>query len=340
MMNPLRIIFSMISAIAGFWITFSGSGTEQRLLLPYSVGIGLFCGILTFAFVYYAEKIFTNLSAKALIGGTIGIAAALLLFLTFNYFSQIVGLNVKYPPLTYPIVFLCTICLGIAIGIKKGGDPEPAKKSDDEYIFAKVLDTSAIIDGRISDISEVGFIEGSIVVPQFVIRELQWIADSNDPLKKVRGRRGLEILKKMQDQKNVKVRILDRDFTSIKEVDLKLVRLAKELKAHLVTNDFNLTKVANLQGVRVLNVNQLANSLRPVILPGEHMRIKVIKEGKDENQGVGYLDDGTMVVIDNAKKQISKEINIVITSVIQTPTGRMIFSKLGDIRDKDGTISN
>ena len=120
MMNPLRIIFAMISSIAGFWITFSGSGTEQRLLLPYSVGIGLFCGILTFAFVYYAEKIFTNLSAKALIGGTIGIAAALLLFLTFNYFSQIVGLNVKYPPLTYPIVFLCTICVGIAIGIKKG----------------------------------------------------------------------------------------------------------------------------------------------------------------------------------------------------------------------------
>ena len=144
----------------------------------------------------------------------------------------------------------------------------------------------------------------------------------------------------MQDQKNVQVKILDRDFTNIKEVDLKLVRLAKELRAHLVTNDFNLTKVANLQNVKVLNVNQLANSLRPVVLPGEHMRIKVIKEGKDEKQGVGYLEDGTMVVIDNARKHINADINIIITSVIQTPTGRMIFSKLGDIRDRDSAISN
>ena len=340
MMNPLKTIFSIISAIACFWITFTGLKPGGDLLLPYSVGIGLFCGIITFALVYYSEKVFTNLSAKALIGATVGIAAALLLFLTFNYFSQIVGLSTKYPPFTYPIVFLSTICLGIAVGLKKGGNPDPAKKTNDEYFHAKILDTSAIIDGRISDISEVGFVEGSIVVPQFVIRELQWIADSNDNLKKVRGRRGLEVLKKMQDQKNVQVKILDRDFTNIKEVDLKLVRLAKELRAHLVTNDFNLTKVANLQNVKVLNVNQLANSLRPVVLPGEHMRIKVIKEGKDEKQGVGYLEDGTMVVIDNARKHINADINIIITSVIQTPTGRMIFSKLGDIRDKDSAISN
>ena len=168
---------------------------------------------------------------------------------------------------------------------------------------------------------------------------MQWIADSNDSLKKVRGRRGLEVLKALQEQKDIKVKIFDRDFTNIKEVDLKLVRLAKELKSHLVTHDFNLTKVANLQGVKVLNVNQLANSLRPVILPGEHMNIKVIKEGKDENQGVGYLDDGTMVVIDNGKKHINKDVNLIITSVIQTPTGRMIFSKVADLRDKDNSIS-
>ena len=204
---------------------------------------------------------------------------------------------------------------------------------ESEFFHSKVLDTSAIIDGRISDISKAGFVEGTIVVPQFVIRELQWIADSNDSLKKVRGRRGLEVLKALQEQKDVKVKIFDRDFTNIKEVDLKLVRLAKELTAHLVTNDFNLTKVANLQGVRVLNVNQLANSLRPVILPGEKMKIKVSKSGKDEKQGVGYLDDGTMVVIDNGKKHISEFVDIVITSVIQTPTGRMIFSKVGDLHD-------
>lgn len=279
------------------------------------------------------------MSAKALVGATIGTGAALLFFLTFAYFSEIIGLSIKYPPYTYPIVFLSILCLGIAVGLKKGSNPDPKDANESDFYLGKILDTSAIIDGRISDVSEVGFLEGTIIVPQFVIRELQWIADSNDSLKKVRGRRGMETLKKMQEQKNLKVKIVDRDFTNIKEVDLKLVRLAKELKSHLVTHDFNLTKVANLQGVKVLNVNQLANSLRPVILPGEHMNIKVIKEGKDENQGVGYLDDGTMVVIDNGKKHINKDVNLIITSVIQTPTGRMIFSKVADLRDKDNSIS-
>ena len=332
-MSPLRIIFSILSSIAGFWITLGNLKTAGNLILPYSVGIGIFCGLLTFFFVYYSEKLFTDLSAKALIGATIGTAAALLFFLTFAYFSEIIGLSSRYPFYTYPIVFLSVLCLGIAVGLKKGAGPEEDLKNKNEFFHSKVLDTSAIIDGRISDISKAGFIEGTIIVPQFVIRELQWIADSNDSLKKVRGRRGLEILKSLQEQKDVKVKIFDRDFLKIKEVDLKLVRLAKELSAHLVTNDFNLTKVANLQGVRVLNVNQLANSLRPVILPGEKMKIKVSKSGKDEKQGVGYLDDGTMVVIDNGKKHISEFVDIIITSVIQTPTGRMIFSKVGEFHD-------
>lgn len=332
-MSPLRIIFSILSSIAGFWITLGNLKSAGNLILPYSVGIGVFCGLLTFFFVYYSEKLFTDLSAKALIGATIGTAAALLFFLTFAYFSEIIGLSPRYPFYTYPIVFLSVLCLGIAVGLKKGGGPDAGDKGNTEFFHGKVLDTSAIIDGRISDISKAGFVEGIIIVPQFVIRELQWIADSNDSLKKVRGRRGLEVLKAIQEQKDVKVKIVDRDFTNIKEVDLKLVRLAKELTAHLVTNDFNLTKVANLQGVRVLNVNQLANSLRPVILPGEKMKIKVSKSGKDEKQGVGYLDDGTMVVIDNGKKHISEFVDIIITSVIQTPTGRMIFSKVGDLHD-------
>jgi len=332
-MSPLRIIFSILSAIAGFWITLSNLKSAGNLILPYSVGIGIFCGLLTFFFVYYSEKLFTDLSAKALIGATIGTAAALLFFLTFAYFSEIIGLSSRYPFYTYPIVFLSVLCLGIAVGLRKGGNPEEGASEKGEFFHSKVLDTSAIIDGRIADISKAGFVEGTIIVPQFVIRELQWIADSNDSLKKVRGRRGLEVLKSMQEQKDIKVKIFDRDFTNIKEVDLKLVRLAKELTAHLVTNDFNLTKVANLQGVRVLNVNQLANSLRPVILPGEKMKIKVSKSGKDEKQGVGYLDDGTMVVIDNGRKHISEFVDIIITSVIQTPTGRMIFSKVGNLHD-------
>ncbi len=338
-MSPLRVIFSIISSIAGFYITLTSLKSAGNLILPYSVGIGLFCGLITFFFVYYSEKLFNDLSAKALVGATIGTGASLLFFLTFAYFSEIIGLSIKYPPYTYPIVFLSVLCLGIGVGLKKGSNPEAKNASNDEFFLAKILDTSAIIDGRISDVSEVGFLEGTIILPQFVIRELQFIADSNDNLKKVRGRRGMETLKKMQDQKNLKVKIVDRDFTNIKEVDLKLVRLAKELNGQLVTNDFNLTKVANLQGIKVLNVNQLANSLRPVILPGEHMNIKVIKEGKDEGQGVGYLDDGTMVVIDNGKKHINKVVNLVITSVIQTPTGRMIFSKVADLRDEENSIT-
>lgn len=332
-MSPLRIIFSIISAIAGFWITLTNLKAAGNLILPYSVGMGIFCGLATFFFVYYSEKLFSDLSAKALVGATVGTGAALLFFLTFAYFSEIIGLSARYPFYTYPIVFLSVLCLGIAVGLKKGGGGESTVNAKSDFFHSKVLDTSAIIDGRISDISKVGFIEGSIIVPQFVIRELQGIADSNDNLKKVRGRRGLEVLKNLQEQKDIRVKIVDKDFSNIREVDLKLVRLAKEFSAHLVTNDFNLTKVANLQGVRVLNVNQLANSLRPVILPGESMKIKVSKAGKDERQGVGYLDDGTMVVIDNGKKHISEFINIVITSVIQTPTGRMIFSKVGDPND-------
>ena len=175
-MSPLRIIFSIISSIAGFWLTLTNLDAGD-LILPYSVGMGIFCALITFFFVYYAEKLFANLSAKALVGATIGIAGSLLLFLTFAYFSQIVGLHDKYPIFTYPIVFLSILCLGIAVGLKKGADPEPEKRTPENYFFAKVLDTSAIIDGRISDISEIGFIEVEIIVPQFVIRELQWIAD-------------------------------------------------------------------------------------------------------------------------------------------------------------------
>ena len=226
-MSPLRVIFSIISSIAGFYITLTNLKSAGNLILPYSVGIGLFCGLITFFFVYYSEKLFNDLSAKALVGATIGTGASLLFFLTFAYFSEIIGLSIKYPPYTYPIVFLSVLCLGIAVGLKKGSNPDAKNNSDDEFFLAKILDTSAIIDGRISDVSEVGFLEGTIILPQFVIRELQFIADSNDNLKKVRGRRGMETLKKMQDQKNLKVKIVDRDFKNIKEVELKHVRLDK-----------------------------------------------------------------------------------------------------------------
>jgi uncharacterized protein YacL len=192
----------------------------------------------------------------------------------------------------------------------------------------KILDTSAIIDGRIEDISETGFLEGTLIIPQFVLKELQHIADSSDSLKRNRGRRGLDILHKLQKNVDISVQIVEKDFPGIKEVDAKLVELGKFQNAKIITNDFNLNKVAELQGVQVLNVNKLANALKPVVLPGEIMSVYIIKEGKEYGQGVAYLDDGTMVVIDNARNSIGQNVEVSVTSVLQTTAGRMIFGRI------------
>jgi uncharacterized protein YacL len=193
-----------------------------------------------------------------------------------------------------------------------------------------VLDTSVIIDGRIADICETGFMDGTLVIPQFVLKELQFVADSSDSMKRNRGRRGLDILQKIQKMAGLDVMISDVDFPDVKEVDLKLIELARTLEGKIVTNDFNLNKVAQLRGVAVLNINELANSLKPVVLPGELMRVFILKEGKEYNQGIAYLDDGTMVVVDNARKMIGKTIDIVVTSVLQTTAGKMIFGRFID----------
>ncbi|WP_144512626.1 PIN/TRAM domain-containing protein [Bacillus sp. FJAT-22090] len=194
----------------------------------------------------------------------------------------------------------------------------------------KLLDTSVIIDGRITDISETGFIEGVLVVPQFVLTELQHIADSSDTLKRTRGRRGLDVLKKLQTERASAVLIVEEDFEDIQEVDLKLVRLAKKMNGIVVTNDFNLNKVCELHQVRVLNINDLANAVKPVVIPGEIMHVIVIKDGKEHNQGVAYLDDGTMIVVEGGKTYIGQAINVEVTSVLQTSAGRMIFAKPQD----------
>ena len=193
---------------------------------------------------------------------------------------------------------------------------------------AKVLDTSVIIDGRIADIAEAGFIDGMMVVPEFVLRELQTVADSTDSSKRQRGRRGLDMLQRMQSNPVIQVQIVTDDFPSVREVDMKLLELAKKWEAKVATNDFNLNKVAHLHHVDVLNINDLANALRPVVLPGEKMTVLILKEGKEFNQGVGYLDDGTMVVVDHARKLIGKSVEISVTSVLQTASGKMIFGKM------------
>ncbi len=233
--------------------------------------------------------------------------------------------------------------IAITVGYRKGKEIDhqqssaSKQRSQQQRVAAaetKILDTSVIIDGRIADVAEAGFITGPMIVPKFIIKELQHIADSSEPIKRVRGRRGLDVLKRMQkDIPNVSIKITNHDFPNIKEADLKLVELARRLRGIIITNDFNLNKVAGLQNVKVLNLNQLSNALKPVVLPGETMHIHVVKEGKEENQGVGYLEDGTMVVVDDARKFLGDEIDVSVTSVLQTPTGRMIFSR---VKDEDG----
>ena len=230
------------------------------------------------------------------------------------------------------MILLVLPYVGLVIGAKRGEWLEPSRlitlfRSAGPQRRYKVLDTSVIIDGRIADVCETGFIDGTMVIPQFVLKELQLVADSADTLKRNRGRRGLDILQKIQKMSGVEVMISDVDFPELREVDLKLIELARTLQGKIVTNDFNLNKVAQLRGVEVLNINQLANSLKPVVLPGELMKVFILKEGKEYNQGVAYLDDGTMVVVDNARKMISKTIDIVVTSVLQTTAGKMIFGR-------------
>ena len=235
----------------------------------------------------------------------------------------------------HSFVLLLLPYLGLAIGARKGEWLEPARlaslfRAAGPQRRYKILDTSVIIDGRIADLCDTGFMDGTLVIPQFVLKELQLVADSADSMKRNRGRRGLDILQKVQKMSGVEVTISDVDFPEVREVDLKLIELARTLQGKIVTNDFNLNKVAQLRGVDVLNINELANALKPVVLPGEVMKVFILKEGKEYNQGVAYLDDGTMVVVDNARKMISKTIDIVVTSVLQTTAGKMIFGRFID----------
>jgi uncharacterized protein YacL len=205
-----------------------------------------------------------------------------------------------------------------------------SRKNAASNLTAKILDTSVLIDGRIVDIAESGFLEGLLIVPRFVLHELQLVADSSDSAKRNRGRRGLDVVRLLQKQPRVQIEVSAEDFPETREVDLKLIELAKALDAKIVTNDFNLNKLAQVQGLTVLNINELANSLKPVVLPGEVMRVFILKEGKEHNQGVAYLDDGTMVVVDNARRMIAKTVDIIVTSVLQTTAGKMIFGRFDE----------
>ncbi len=296
-------------------------------LLP-NVGIGaLLGGTVIFIETQLRQTEVTNLLG-ALIGGAIGLGLAKTISAALFFVDATdnrVGFFHSFMLLVFPY-------LGIVMGARKGEWLEPQRLAG---LFRdvgpvkryRILDTSVIIDGRIADVCETGFLDGTLVIPQFVLKELQLVADSSDSLKRNRGRRGLDILQKIQKMAGIDVMISDIDFPDVREVDLKLIELGRSLQGKIVTNDFNLNKVAQLRGVEVLNINELANSLKPVVLPGEFMKVFILKEGKEYNQGVAYLDDGTMVVVDNARRMIGKTIDIVVTSVLQTTAGKMIFGR-------------
>jgi len=270
----------------------------------------------------------------AAFGALIGVATALLA-------SLVIGFASRSGSETAPFIQISLLILGAFLGVTlggargeswtfgSGGTTVPVTETT-LYSKFHILDTSVIIDGRIADIAETGFIDGGLAIPQFVLRELQLVADSADSLKRNRGRRGLDVLQRLQKMPQIAVEILEEDFAHIRDVDMKLVELGKLHKCKVMTNDFNLNKVAQLHGVTVLNINELANALKPIVLPGEIMRVFVLKEGKEYNQGVAYLDDGTMVVVDNARRLISKTIDISVTSVLQTTAGKMIFGRFDD----------
>ena len=269
----------------------------------------------------------------AAVGSLLGMVGALVMSLVLDLSDAFHYQTLSF--LEIGLLLLMTY-IGLVVGASKGdmlnlaalgglfGAEKTAKKSQ------KILDTSVIIDGRIADICETSFVDGTLVIPQFVLRELQLVADSADTMKRNRGRRGLDVLQRIQKMANIDVQIVEEDFPHIREVDMKLIELAKKCDGKIVTNDFNLNKVAQLHGVEVLNINELTNALKPIVLPGETMRVFILKEGKEYNQGVAYLDDGTMVVVDNAKRMISKTIDISVTSVLQTTAGKMIFGKFDD----------
>ncbi len=330
----VQIILVAVTTVTGYFIL-------REVFASNLLGwIGAICGLGLGYIILKVEEKLKDIPLKIIIGSLAGLTISLLVANLFV--AKLLLTIMKDVPISLPIYILLYVVmgyLGFRIGEKKSQTidlskvPLFDKMEGTENV--KILDTSIIIDGRIGDVCETGFIEGAFVIPQFVLYEIQHIADHQDPVKRTRGRRGLEVLHRLQKQTLVKVRIVDYDFPKLQDVDTKLIALAKKLNGKIVTNDFNLHKVAELQGIEVLNMNQLATALRPAILPGEQMGIKILKEGKEHGQGIGYLDDGTMVVVDDARKLLGKSVDVVVTSVLQTTSGRMIFAKLKEQAEKE-----
>lgn len=362
--NLLRGVFSVIGMIIGYFIS------EVLITIPQIVSylsttiakvafyivISLIFGLILYIIspviyngisnlIDYIEKSMQKMSITEILYGTVGAVISLIL-MTFIA-KPINDMHRLFGPILLVLLNVLAAVIGAKIMIKKKEDittllvnikkpvikekkvKEPIKETTVVGI-PKILDTSVIIDGRIFDICETGFVEGPLVIPNFVLDELRHISDSSDALKRNRGRRGLDILNKIQKELSIETQIVDDDFPKIAEVDAKLLKLAQKMEGKVITNDYNLNKVAEFQGVPVLNINELSNAIKPVVLPGEEMTIDIVKDGKESSQGVAYLEDGTMIVVEGGRKYIGQTTGVIVTSVLQTAAGRMIFAKPKD----------
>ena len=353
----LKTIFIIVGAVIGYWV-YDKFYFISDLYIYYdilfrilAIAVGGTVGFL-FSFLFntkiqgvFSEIIFylQKMPTKNIFAATIGLIIGLIIANLLAYSLSFIPIIGSYLPIVLSVILGA---LGINMGVNKKDEifnilgfvkninQVRRKENNKQFVHPKILDTSVIIDGRILDIYQTEFLEGELIIPRFVLSELQHIADSSDSLKRNRGRRGLDVLNKMTKIKKNKVKIIGRDYNEPKEVDAKIIKLAKEIKAKIITNDYNLNKVAQLESISVLNINDLSNALKAVILPGEEMNTQIIKEGKEPDQGIAYLDDGTMIVVEDGHKYIGRKVNILVTSILQTPAGRMIFGRVKSVMDR------
>lgn len=324
----IRAVFIAALVIAGYFLQ---PNHDRRIVCAVAAAV------LALSIIFFETRI-RRASLKTLIGGAVGSILGMLgASLVGGLISDQQAIPAELRTFLTVTLALFMGYVGLIVGAVKGDYLDLAAlggifvEKGTNKAHPLILDTSVIIDGRVADIAETGFLAGTLIIPQFVLRELQQIADSADSIKRNRGRRGLDILQRLQKKKgSYEIVISEADFPDVRDVDHKLIELARQVEGKIVTNDFNLNKVAQLRGVSVLNINELANSLKPVVLPGEIMRVFILKEGKEYNQGVAYLDDGTMVVVDNARRMIGKNVDVSVTSVLQTTAGKMIFGRYNE----------
>lgn len=319
-LNLIRVVFIIICAVLGYILG------ENSLFFSF---LGAVVGVTIVIFEVLARRI----SLKGLSAAVFGIILGLIIAHLIGNFLTLFKLPSEMDYFLRSFLTLIFVYLGLTLGLKGKEEfhlviPYVRFKREELREEPIVVDTSSIIDGRILDIVRCGFLEAKLIIPRFVLKELQVLADSTEHLKRQRGKRGIEILNALKKEKNIEVVISEEDFEDLAGVDAKIIRLAKILEAKVFTTDYNLNRLAQLEGVKVLNVNDLANALKPIFLPGEKISIKLIKEGKEPNQAVGYLDDGTMVVVENARWLIGKTVEVEVTSILQSPSGRIIFTRL------------